>query len=76
MYSIAYRHKDGTDFQGKPWLVGLFDDLGECKRIAREMVGQSYQDVTAFSVNKDTEEEISWEYVKQNKLECFTEKTE
>lgn len=22
------------------------------------------------------EEEISWEYVKQNKLECFTEKTE
>ena len=68
MYSIAYRHKDGTDFQGKPWLVGLFYELGECKRIAREMVDQSYQDVTVFKVNKRTEEQISWEYVKQNKL--------
>lgn len=69
IYLIAYKEKDGNDFMGQPYILGDFNNLDECKANAQKLIGDGYCYVTVFECEENVPEEISWDYVKRNKME-------
>ena len=69
IYLIAYKEKDGKDFMGQPYILGDFNNLNECKENAKQLVRDGYCCVTIFECEVPAPEEISWDFVKRNKME-------
>ena len=69
IYLIAYKEKNGYDFMGIPYILGDFNDFDECKENAQQLIRDGYCCVTVFECGDPVPEEISWDYVKRNKME-------
>lgn len=54
---------------GQPYILGDFNNLDECKANAQQLIGDGYCYVTVFECEENAPEEISWDYVKRNKME-------
>ena len=67
-YSIAYRDKDGADFNGLPWLVGLFETIDQMDAAIKNLKDLGCQDIKPFKIENEYPEYLTWEYVEQNKL--------
>ena len=67
-YNIAYRNKDGEDFNGLPWLEGLFDTRDQMEAAIKNLKDLECQDIKPFKIENEYPEDLTWEYVEQNKL--------
>ena len=86
-YSIAYRDSNGKDFDGipcilddgdevnfdgLPWIVGLYDDVEEVKKEAERMRSEGDKDVVPFDCSSlmggIIYENIGWKFVKKHKV--------
>lgn len=66
-FGLAYRNEYGHDFYGVPFVIEL-DSLEKCKNIKSDMEKCGYQDMIIFKIGKDAPEDITWEYVVNNKI--------
>lgn len=73
-YAIAYSNKDGTDFNGIPWILDDVNNKEECITTTFKMIDDGFLNVTPFQFNgrRQKQEEYSWEYVIENKLSMNT----
>lgn len=73
-YAIAYSNKDGTDFNGVPWILEDINSKDECILTASKMIKNGFRDVIPFQFisRRQTQEEYSWEYVKENRVDMNT----
>lgn len=71
-YAIAYSNKDGTDFNGTPWILEDINSKEECILIASKMITDGFLDVIPFQFmsRRQKQEEYSWGYVKENRLDA------
>lgn len=70
MYIVAYRDKDGKDFNGLPWLEIAYSDIQLAKQLAVEMIAEGYQEVTLFKDKTDGSSEcVTWTEVYNNKVD-------
>ena len=70
MYIVAYRDKDGKDFDGLPWLEVAYYDIELAKQLAVDMIAEGYQEVVLFQDNTyGTSECVTWTEVYNNKVE-------
>ena len=71
-YSIAYRERNGYDFDGLPWIIGLYDDVEEVKKEADKMRSEGYKDVVPFDctplMGGIIYENIGWKFVEEHKV--------
>lgn len=68
-YAIAYSNKDGTDFDGIPWILDENSE-DDCILTASKMTKNGFRDVIPFQFSRrQKQEEYSWEYVKENRLD-------
>lgn len=69
-YFNAYRDKDGTDFQGTPWI----DELSSKKKTFAMLSNislkeQGYKEVRCFEAYEDDIPEIiTWDYVREHEI--------
>ncbi len=65
-YAIAYSDKTGNGYsQTEPWLLDDFDNVEECSAKCAEMIIEGYRNVTIFEFDAESEEAVSWKYVRQ-----------
>lgn len=70
MYIVAYRDKDGKDFDGLPWLEVAYYDIELAKQFAVDMIAEGYQEVVLFQDNTyGTSECVTWTEVYNNKID-------
>lgn len=69
IYNIAYKDKDGSDFNGLPWIIGGSEDIKHIKDIANEMQNRGYLNVIVFEDVFSDNEEITWDFVNEHKVE-------
>ena len=69
IYNVAYKDKDGADFNGLPWLEGLFDTRTQMEAAVKNLKDLGCQDITPFKIENEYPECITWEYVEQNKIQ-------
>lgn len=71
-YSIAYRDSNGHDFDGLPWIIGMYDDVEEVKKEAERMRSEGYKDVVPFDCSPlmggIIYENIGWKFVEEHKV--------
>ncbi len=69
-YAIAYCNKDGGDFYGVPWILDDMNNKEECISKTLDMIADGFQSVIPFQFEhkRGKQEEFSWEYVKENKI--------
>lgn len=73
-YAIAYSGKDGAGFNGLPWILDDINSKEECILIASKMISDGFLYVIPFQFisRRKKQEEYSWEYVKENRLDMNT----
>ncbi|MBR4589159.1 MAG: hypothetical protein IKO36_00730 [Bacteroidaceae bacterium] len=68
IYNIAYKDKNGKDFNGLPWLDGIYYNMDALNTRVNELTNDGYIDVTPFSCKDEFPETVSWDYVKSHKM--------
>ena len=70
MYIVAYRDKDGKDFDSLPWLEVAYYDIELAKQLAVDMIAEGYQEVVLFQdITYGTSECVTWTEVYNNKVD-------
>ena len=69
-YAVAYKDKEGKDFNGLPWILDDIKNREDCKNVARRLHSEGYVDVTPFqfSEKRKSNLEFDWNYVKYNEI--------
>lgn len=70
-YGIAYKDINGMDFHGLPWITGGLPTAEEAKVMEKDYISKGYKNVIVFMFDKpeDGFEDVSWEYVKNHKID-------
>ena len=70
MYIVAYRDKNGNDWNGLPWLEAAYYDIELAKQLAVDMIAEGYQEVVLFQdYTYGTSECVTWTEVYNNKVD-------
>jgi hypothetical protein len=69
-FAIAYKDKNGKDFNGIPWILDGFNNKEECMDKAKEMDQEGYNNIVLFQFEqrRKKNEEFDWDYVKKNSV--------
>ena len=72
VYIIAYTDENGKGFDSNsPWLAGDYeeDELGRCKKRAKDLINLGMNTVTIFKMEEDYMEVIPWSYINKHKID-------
>ena len=68
-YLIAYKDKDGNDYNGQPWIIpeNGYDEKDFAKMVKNDMIRRGFKNVILFEC-KVIPENIDWDFVEDNEV--------